>query len=176
MNFIAETNKHARAIENWKNGRGFSDREALQDLANIWDEFKNIPERRAVIYQGALGNLPKTQLDCGNCIFDMLTMVYNWRKLLENEVVVDIPNVPKATVETVDFKGIDTPEVKDLKEAELKVVPFAPVMENISEDLPVLDYSKLKMHELRSMAKRIRIEYSNKTTKEELIKLISEKG
>jgi len=171
MNFIAETNKHARAIENWKNGRGFSDREALQDLANIWDEFKNIPERRAVIYQGALGNLPKTQLDCGNCIFDMLTMVYNWRKLLENEVVVDIPNVPKATVETVDFKGIDTPEVKAIKEGIDKLVEA-----DFEKGFSQPDYSKLKMHELRSKAKRMRIEYSNKTTKEELIKLISEKG
>jgi len=152
MNFIAETNKYARLLETWKNGHGFSDREALQDLAKIWDEFKNIPERKKVIYQGALGDLPKTDIGCSNCIFDMLTMVYNWRKILEHEVPQDIPNVPQATIETVKM-SFDIPQT-----------------------FPSVDYNSLKMHQIRSIAKKKGIPYTNKTTKEELIQLLSEKG
>jgi hypothetical protein len=171
MNFIAETNKYARLIETWKKGHGFSDRDALKDLAAIWDEFKNIPERKKVIYQGALGDLPKTDIGCSNCIFDMLTMVYNWRKILEHEVPQDIPNVPQATIETVDFKGVDTQEVKDWKEI---VKTVETTVELVNELAP--KYSELKMHQIRSIAKKARLPYTNKTTKEELIQLLSEKG
>jgi hypothetical protein len=170
MNFIAETNKYARLIEVWKKGHGFSDREALQDLAKIWDEFKNIPERKKVIYQGALGDLPKTDVGCSNCIFDMLTMVYNWRKILEHEVPQDIPNVPAATIETVKM-SFDVPQT-------------FPSVDEINNNISELDliasnlnpYEGLKMHEIRSIAKKMRLEYTNKTTKEELIQLLSEKG
>jgi len=181
MNFIAETNKYARLIETWKKGHGFSDRDALKDLAAIWDEFKNIPERKKVIYQGALGDLPKTDIGCSNCIFDMLTMVYNWRKILEHEVPQDIPNVPQATIETVDFKGVDSPEVKDFKQATADlVIEDLDLNENLSGitnyELASIDLKDKKMHQIRSIAKKKGLEYTNKTTKEELIQLLSEKG
>jgi hypothetical protein len=173
MNFIAETNKYARLIETWKKGHGFSDRDALKDLAAIWDEFKNIPERKKVIYQGALGDLPKTDIGCSNCIFDMLTMVYNWRKILEHEVPQDIPNVPAATIETVDFKGVDSPEVKELKELEQQIIKDFDIQPTVVSGT---NFDGMKMHQIRSIAKKARIPYTNKTTKEELIQLLSEKG
>lgn len=98
MNFIKETDKHARALENWKKGHGFSDMEALKDLANIWDEFKNLPQRKAVIYGSSTAQPPKTDLSCASCVHDLLTFCINWRKLLENEVTVDFKGVPPAKV------------------------------------------------------------------------------
>ena len=164
MNFIAETNRFARLLETWKDGHGFSDREALQDIAKIWDEFKNIPERKKVIYQGALGDLPKTDVSCSNCIFDMLTMVYNWRKILEHEVTYYVRDVSVATVETVKM-SFDVPQT------------FPSKVENVPIDYTVKEtpLESMRMHQIRSIARKKGITYTNKTTKEELIQLLSEK-
>jgi len=181
MNFIAETNKYARHIEAWKNGHGFSDREALQDLANIWDEFKALPERRVVIYPHSNTIAPKTDLSCGSCIHDLLTFVYNWRRELVHEVSQHIPDVPQATIETVDFKGVDSPEVKELKQEIIESLNSydKPISINTSHleftalhNEPI-KFDGMKMHQIRSIAKKKGLEYTNKTTKEELIKLLS---
>ena len=113
MNFIALTDRFARQLEAWKAGHGFSDKEALKDLADIWDKFKNIPERKFVIYGRLKTKPPKTDISCGNCVTDMLTFVYNWRKLLVNEVTVDFKGVPQATV------VIGEPEVSLLYEMKM---------------------------------------------------------
>lgn len=145
MNFIKETDPYLRELDAWKKGHGWSNRESLQRLADIWDEFKNIPERKLEIYGSLNSILPKTDLGCGSCIKDMLTFVYNWRRKLEHEVTVYFQGVPQAIVETPELK----PEVDKLVGK--------------------------KMHELRATAKRIGIAYSNKTTSAELIKLINDR-
>lgn len=166
MNFIAQTDRFARQIEAWKQGHGFSDLEALKDLMDVWYEFINIPERRAVSYPGAGGEIPKVDYKCGKCgpLSDALTLIDAWRKHLVNEVTVDFKGVPQAKVEVV----------KDIASEILKSPLFkdATVLSSVSNEV---DYSKLKMHELRSLAKGKGIVYTNKTTKEVLIKLISEK-
>lgn len=113
MNFIALTDRFARQLEAWKAGHGFSDKEALKDLAEIWDEFKNIPERKLVIYGSLKTQPPKTDISCGNCVVDLLNFCYNWRKLLVNEVTVDFKGVPQATV------VIGEPEVSLLYEMKM---------------------------------------------------------
>ena len=158
MNFIEETNKHVRALEAWKKGMGFSDREALQDLADIWDEFKAIPERSLVIYGKANANVPKTDIACSSCVFDMLTFVWNWRKILEHEVpLVDFKGVPQASIEVYHVE----------------------VLSKVVETILKPEVDKLtdkKMHEIRSIAKSIGIEYTNQTKKSELIELINAKA
>lgn len=158
MNFIAQTDRFARQIEAWKQGHGFSDMEALKDLMDVWYEFINIPERRAVSYPGAGGEIPKVDYKCGKCgpLSDALTLIYAWRKHLVNEVTVDFKGVPQAKIVQV---------VQDPK-GEITVID--PVV-------GIVDYSKLKMYELRSLAKKKGVEYTNKTAAKELIKLISEK-
>lgn len=146
MNFIKETDPYLRELDAWKKGHGWSNRESLQRLADIWDEFKNIPERKLEIYGSLNSILPKTDLGCGSCIKDMLTFVYNWRRKLEHEVTVYFQGVPQAIVETPELK----PEVDKLVGK--------------------------KMHELRAIAKRIGVTYSNKTTSAELIKLINDRA
>jgi len=195
MNFIAETNKYARLIEAWKNGHGFSDREALQDIANLWDEFKALPERRSVIYPGSNTIAPKTDLSCASCVFDLLTYVYNWRRALVHEVPQDIPDVRQATIETVDFKGVDSPEVKELKQEIIeslksydKPQTLPKVQLGVNDDLTKIwgdgsgiedgkidFYGSMKMHELRRLAKDHKIQYSNKTKASELVELIKQK-
>ncbi len=138
MNFVKETDRFVRQLEAWKKGHGFSDREALQQLANIWDEFKNIPENKKVIYGNAKAQPPKTDMGCSNCIADMLQFVWNWRKHLEHDVSTYFQGVPQAEVV----------EAKDQKPA-------------------------LKMHELRSLAKKKGIHYTNKTTAAELNELLN---
>lgn len=168
MNFIAETDRFARQIEAWKQGHGFSDLEALKDLMDIWYEFINIPERRAVSYPGAGGEIPKVDYRCGKCgpLSDALTLIDSWRKYLVNEVTVDFKGVPQAKVEVVDsFKEENDKQVsKIIKDFDIQPLTL---------DEP--DYSKLKMHELRSLAKTKGIVYTNKTTAKELIELISER-
>jgi len=113
MNFIALTDRFARQLEAWKAGHGFSDKEALKDLTDIWDEFKNIPERKLVIYGSLKTQPPKTDISCGNCVVDLLNFCYNWRKLLVNEVTVDFKGVPQATVLT------NEPELASLYEMKM---------------------------------------------------------
>lgn len=152
MNFIAETDRFARQIEAWKQGHGFSDMEALKDLMDIWYEFINIPERRAVSYPGAGGEIPKVDYKCGKCgpLSDALTLIDSWRKHLVNEVTVDFKGVPQAKVEVKSADKVELPK-------------------------EIVNYDKLKMHELRSIAKGKGVEYTNKTTAKELIQLISER-
>lgn len=147
MNFIALTDRFARQIEAWKNGHGFSDQEALKDLAVIFHEFINLPERKKVSYPGALGPIPLVDVTCGNCstVRDMLTMCYNWRQHLVNEVTVDFQDVPKAIVETVDFKGVDSQEVKELKAADHKGHILLGI-KDIPDARKYLDLSGIKYH------------------------------
>lgn len=164
MNFIKETDRFLRELDAWKKGHGWSNRDSLQQLADIWDEFKNIPERKLEIYGSPNSIIPKTDLSCGSCVSDMLKFVWNWRAKLEHEVTVYFQGVPQAEV----VLGVnDEPnkvwgEGSGIEDGKLK---------------PEVD--KLvgkKMHELRAIAKRIGIKYSNKTTSAELIKLINEKA
>lgn len=146
MNFIKETDPYLRELDAWKKGHGWSNRESLQRLADIWDEFKNIPERKLEIYGSLNSILPKTDLSCGSCVGDMLKFVWNWRAKLEHEVTVYFQGVPQAIVETPELK----PEVDKLVGK--------------------------KMHELRAIAKKKGVVYSNKTTSAELIKLINDRA
>lgn len=150
MNFIEETNRFARELEAWKMGHGWSNAESLKDLAEIWFEFINIPERKAVTYPGSLGQISLVDTSCGSCnnTKDMLQLVYNWRNSMElqNEVpLVDFKGVPQAKVEIVNAGD-------------------------------KIDLSNKKMHEVRSIAKAMNLVYSSSTSKEDLIKLINEKG
>lgn len=181
MNFIKETDRFARDLENWKKGHGYTNLEGLKDLMDIWHTFINLPERKAVTYPNVTAHIPLVDYKCGKCgpLTDALTLIYAWRnsKELQNEVYVDFTGVEKAEVE---FKGIDSPEVKVLKEATKQVDELAEkhlteAFEGVDwkKDIPI-DYTKLKMHELRSIAKKNpNLEFSNKTTKEELIRLIN---
>lgn len=158
MNFILETDKFARQLEAWKKGHGFSDRGALQNMAEIWDTFKNIPERKKVIYGSVTSSPPKTDLSCGSCVQDMLQMVYNWRKICENEVTIYFTGVPQA--EVIEQK------VYEESKSEL---------EKAFDDHLNNSLSLKKMHEVRSIAKKKKIQYTNKTTRQELIELLNAK-
>ena len=169
MNFIKETDPYLRELDAWKKGHGWSNRESLQRLADIWDEFKNIPERKMEIYGSPNSILPKTDLSCGSCVGDMLKFVWNWRAKLEHEVTVYFQGVPQA--EVIELHKSETNN--NIKELEL--------IEELSQPEPKLkpEVDKLvgkKMHELRAIAKRIGIQYSNKTTSAELIKLINDRA
>lgn len=154
MNFIKETDRFARDLENWKKGHGYTNLEGLKDLMDIWHTFINLPERKAVTYPNVTAHIPLVDYKCGKCgpLTDALTLIYAWRnsKELQNEVYVDFTGIDKAEI----VEKIEEPLV------EFKGIP--------------IDYGKLKMHELRSIAKKNpNLEFSNKTTKEELIRLIN---
>lgn len=185
MNFIKETDPYLRELDAWKKGHGWSNRESLQRLAYIWDEFKNIPERKMEIYGSLNSILPKTDLSCGSCVGDMLKFVWNWRAKLEHEVTVYFQGVPQAVVETPEERHPDA-IVLDKAFDDFLVKQHA--QENIAEIVDAKSFGnpelkpevdKLvgkKMHELRAIAKRIGITYSNKTTSAELIKLINDRA
>lgn len=186
MNFILETDKFARQLEAWKKGHGFSDRDALQNMAEIWDTFKNIPERKKVIYGSVTSSPPKTDLSCGSCVQDMLQMVYNWRTICENEVTIYFTGVPQAEVieAKMSFDNPQTfPEVDCNFEAtnnsntneELYGKDNIKEVQVIPNPMYVGQYSGLKMHQLRSLAKKKGIVYTNKTTSKELIELLNNK-
>ncbi len=171
MNFIAQTDRFARQIEAWKQGHGFSDLDALKDLMEIWHEFINLPERKAVSYAGSTGEIPLVDYKCGKCgpLTDALTLIYSWRQHLVNEVTVDFKGVPQAEVVVEGAKSSE--EATDLAQDE------SIYEKSDSEDLPFdkkTDYTSMKMHQLRSIAKKNpNVVYTNKTTKEELIRLIN---
>lgn len=140
MNLIAVTDRFARQLEAWKSGHGFSDREALKDLAIIWLEFQQDPLRREQMYGNKKSKAVPVDLGCSSCITDMLTYVYNWRAKLINEVVVEFKGIPQAII--VEEKQTNSLQNK-------------------------------KMHEVRSIAKKMRIPYTNKNTREEIIEKIN---
>jgi len=164
VNFIRETDPYLRDLDAWKKGHGFSNREALERLAAIWDEFKEIPERKKVIYGNLSSNIPKTDLSCGSCVHDLLTFVWNWRAALEHEVSTYFEGVQVAEVIEPVKISFDKPQTFPQPE---------PVYDILT--LPVSDYSGLKMHQLRSLAKKKGIVYTNKTTSKELIELLNAK-
>lgn len=166
MNFIKETDPYLRELDAWKKGHGWSNRESLKRLAEIWDEFKNIPERKKEIFGSIRSVIPNTDLSCGNCVHDLLTFVWNWRAKLEHEVTVYFQGVPQAVVETKGDVTFDT------------VVPPSQNVVDMNKGISevILDGLKnMKMHELRAIAKKKGVVYSNKTTSAELIKLINDK-
>ena len=199
MNFIKETDRFARDLENWKKGHGYTNLEGLKDLMDIWHTFINLPERKAVTYPNVTAHIPLVDYKCGKCgpLTDALTLIYAWRKSkeLQNEVYVDFTGVEKAEVEEVKM-SFDIPQTfpkaddiiieavgggDDIPNGELIYVQADPngdieVLDPIEGFIKVskVDYTKLKMHELRSIAKKKpNLEFSNKTTKEELIRLIN---
>lgn len=173
MNFIKETDPYLRELDAWKKGHGWSNRESLQRLADIWDEFKNIPERKLEIYGSLNSILPKTDLGCGSCIKDMLTFVYNWRRKLEHEVTVYFQGVPQA--EVIEAKG-DVTITLGVNDDPTKIWGEGSGFENGKLKPEVDKLVGKKMHELRAIAKRIGVTYSNKTTSKELIELINAKA
>jgi len=202
MNFIAETDRFARDLENWKKGHGYTNTDGLKDLMAIWHTFVNLPERKAVTYPNVTASIPLVDHNCGKCgpLTDALTLIYNWRnsKELQNEVTVVHENVNKAEVKMSfdvpqTFPKVDSEPIWITDPATVEVKAFKMGSEFEKElNIPIdlggtidekghivlfdknnVDYSKLKMHQLRSIAKKKRIEYSNKTTKEELIRLIN---
>lgn len=172
MNFIRETDPYLRQLDAWKKGHGFSDGEALKRLAAIWDEFKEIPERKKVIYGTINSNIPKTDLSCGSCVHDLLTFVWNWRAALEHEVSTYFEGVQVAEIVEpvkISFDKPQTfPEVEVSEETEK-------LFQKWSMEGRTLAFSEMKMHQLRSLAKKKGIEYSNKTTSKELIELLNKK-
>lgn len=240
MNFIRETDPYLRQLDAWKKGHGFSDSEALKRLADIWDEFKEIPERKKVIYGTLNSNIPKTDLSCGSCVHDLLTFVWNWRAALEHEVstyfegvqVAEVIEVKAGEAKQILMKGDEIVSVTDVEQSEpVNIIAVTKETVLTSEEVNVafntdepvkmsfdvpqtfpeveelkakglsrsktitldnidtseiwgekagiekgkLDYSGLKMHQLRSLAKKKGIEYSNKTTSKELIELLNKK-
>lgn len=169
MNFIAETDRFARDIENWKKGHGYTNTEGLKDLMAIWHTFVNLPERKAVTYPGVTAEIPLVDHNCGKCgpLTDALTLIYNWRnsKELQAEVYVDFKGVPQAEV---------------ILESDKIVVKLTPVADQPKDGKPFIyiephknDYASMKMHQLRSIAKGKGIPYTNKTKAVELIALLN---
>lgn len=149
MNFIRETDRFAKELEAWKNGHGWSNADSLKDLSLVWHKFINIPERKAVTYPGSLGEIQLVDTSCGSCnnTKDMLQLVCNWRDSKELQAEV-----------YVNFEGVPQAKIE------------------IQNAIEKVDYSKKKMHEIRSIAKAMRLDYSSSTSKEDLLKLIYEKG
>ena len=189
MNFIRETDPYLRQLDAWKKGHGFSDSEALKRLADIWDEFKEMPERKKVIYGTLNSAIPKTDLSCGSCVHDLLTFVWNWRAALEHEVSTYFEGVQVA--EIVELGVNDDPtkiwgEGSGIEDGTVKMSFDVPqTFPEVDEPDPVSlgwvtpnhdEYSGLKMHQLRSLAKKKQIPYSNKTTSKELIELLNAKA
>ena len=189
MNFIKETDPFLRELDAWKKGHGWSNRESLQRLADIWDEFKNIPERKLEIYGSLNSILPKTDLGCGSCIKDMLTFVYNWRRKLEHEVTVYFQGVPQAmVVETVSEQyeklyneqiamNVNHPaKANQLPNIEPDPEPEKSIHE-VKEQKFIYDPKpNVKMHQVRAVAKKKGVKYTPKTTRAELIKLINDRA
>jgi len=171
MNFIEVTNPYARQLEAWKQGHGFSDRKALQELSDIWYEFANIPERKKVIYGSDKAQFPKTDLGCGPCVTDMLQFVTNWRRILENEVpMMEFKGIPQAKIEVSgEFKRGEVAELNIETKFGTLEIDLDPKEE---EDI---DNPKTRLWRIRQIAKRIHIKFTPKLTKDEIIALIKEK-
>ncbi len=77
MNILKELKPFNKHLDNWKEGHGFSDTEALEKLGKIWDEFAE--ENKGVIYGSKTHKLVPTDLSCRGCVKEMLSLCYNWR-------------------------------------------------------------------------------------------------
>lgn len=197
MNFIRETDPYLRQLDAWKKGHGFSDTEALKRLADIWDEFKEIPERKKVIYGTLNSAIPKTDLSCGSCVHDLLTFVWNWRAALEHEVSTYFEGVQVAEIVEPVKMSFDVPQtfpeveerhpdaisLDQMFDKQLEQSKWDGIAESVANAVEAVNlmedkklYSGLKMHQLRSLAKKKGIEYSNKTTSKELIQLLNAKA
>lgn len=169
MNFIEETNFAARDLEAWKKGHGFSDKDKIKLLAQIWDEFKNIPERKRVIYGTTSANAPKTDLSCGSCVQDLLTFVYNWRNICSNEVpMMDFKGIPQANVEIKGGtgEGLEIDIHTKLGTIEIEINP--------KDEQDALD-PEAKFPRLKQIASRLHVKFTPKTKKGDLKRLILEK-
>jgi len=159
MNLLKEIEPYQADIDRYLKGMGMTDRTKQQAIANIWDKFKNLPEVKAVIYPNVRtsSNIPPTDLACNDCFSRMINNIKTWQTRLNAEA-------------TVYFKGV--PDVPKAKVTEV----VKPTIKPSTVNVPVIDFSQMKMHQLRSIAKKVSIVYSNKTTKEQLIKLLNGKG
>ncbi len=187
MNFIEVTNPYARQLEAWKNGHGSPDTKSLNELADIWQDFKMIPEYNKEIFMGSgntnLVHTPKTDLACGPCVSEMLQMVTNWRnKFLSMPTPVNL-DVPKAEVETVNFKGIKehnigiSGEFKKGEGAELNIeTKFGTLEIDLDpKEKEDIENPKTRLWRIRQIAKRIHIKFTPNFTKDEIIALIKQK-
>lgn len=168
MNFIEETNFAARDLEAWNKGHGFSDRDKLQRLAQIWDEFKNIPERKKMIYPNQNSTAPKTDLSCGSCVQDLLRFCFNWRKITENEVTKEYKFIPQAEVEVkgATGKGLEIDIETKVGTIEIDIDP--------KDEQDALD-PNAKFPRLKQIASRLHVKFTPKDGKEILKELIKKK-
>ena len=138
MNLVQELEPLNAHLDNWKKGHGLSNRGALEDLADIWDRFAL--ENRAKIYGSDTIQPPKVDLNCSSCIFDMLTMLYNWREILR-------PNMP-----SVEYKAIKPKITKiDLVEEEVDLSLTVQDLKDMCKEAGIRYHHKAGEKKLRKL-------------------------
>lgn len=150
MNLVQELEPLNSHLDNWKKGHGLSNRGALEDLADIWNRFALF--NREKIYNSSSIIPPKVDLNCSSCIFDMLTMLYNWREILK-------PNMP-----AVEYKAIK-PKITKIDLSEESSLGIANNPELSDED---------KIAHLQQRCKDRGIKYHHKAGVKKLTELLAE--
>ena len=157
MDFLKQLEPHTALIDAFDKGHGITDTVAINAIASIWDDFSKTKVKE--IYGTAGFTPPPTNVGCASCIKDMMKLVVAWRRI-------------EGQNSLVPFKGIPQSAPK----ANVIEVRVAPKVETIAPVTPKgqkADYSNMKFGELRGIAKKQGIKFSNKVSKQELIDLLS---
>ena len=115
----------------------------------------------------------------------MLQFVWNWRKHLEHDVSVYFQGVPQAEVietvsEKLNNKQVDMNVNHPAKANQFPIIEKGQDTEKSLHEVKEHNFFynpklNVKMHQVRALAKKLGIEFTASTKKEELIRLINEK-
>lgn len=175
MNLLKSIAPFSKHIDAFEKGFGISDTVALAGLIEIWDAFKIIPANAKVIYQNENMRAPKTDKGCQSCVAEAMRSLVNWRKKLISEGGsemdfkgdADQPKMAKVT----ELKKVVNKTIKEVQDKVADVIEGSTIDETDHTQTPI-DYSEIKMPELKKIAHKKGIEFYKTTTKVELIKMI----
>ncbi|MGL4598538.1 MAG: hypothetical protein ACRCYO_13555 [Bacteroidia bacterium] len=185
MNLLKSLEPWAKHLDAFAKGFGISDRNALTELCNIWDQFKVIPANAAIIYQRVM-IAPPTDKGCQSCVEEALRSLVNWRKKLEAEQSVsadsDQPTKKAKVTEPKKDAGLKASETlnadttkAETDKADTTVEEPVPNTGALTEPTIADKLGALKMPALKKIAQHIGVTYAKTTTKPSLIEMIKGK-
>jgi len=155
MDFLKQLEPHTALIDAFDKGHGITDTVAINAIASIWDDFSKTKVKE--IYGTAGFTPPPTNVGCASCIKDMMKLVVAWRRIEGQNSLVPFKGIPQSAPKA------------NVIEVRAEVKKTTPEKQPTKKP----DYSNLKFGELRGLAKKMGIKFSNKVSKQELIDLLS---
>ncbi len=110
MDLIKELEGYNSQLDAWKKGHGWSNKESLQEVVEIWERWQE--EKKEQIYGNLNHNVIPTDVGCSSCVSDALSLLYNWREIERPKVKTVSYKAIKEKVEVIE-PTVDVDRMKD---------------------------------------------------------------